>query len=142
MAGNDGQLIKLSLEGDMDAFGELVEKYKNRATWIAYNMVGNYEDRKVALHEDEELAISTALVIGCEKPYETAVGHPDYNGGEWVIVEKYNTKEQAQRGHDRWVERMTREPLPFQLVDCQNSQASKLCALVGNVISFERRSKK
>lgn len=44
MPESDQTLITRAQKGDMDSFGTLVERYKSRATWAAYNMVGNYED--------------------------------------------------------------------------------------------------
>jgi RNA polymerase sigma-70 factor (ECF subfamily) len=46
MSTDDGTLVELVKKGDMDAFGELVERYKNRITWLAQKMVGNYEDAR------------------------------------------------------------------------------------------------
>lgn len=34
---------------------------------------------------------------------ETAVSHPFYNRGLWVVVETYTDPEQAKEGHDKWV---------------------------------------
>ena len=59
MPNEDGRLIQKALEGDMGAFGELVDKYKNRSTWIAYNMVGNYEDAREVSQE----AFGYALIV-------------------------------------------------------------------------------
>jgi RNA polymerase sigma-70 factor (ECF subfamily) len=42
----DSALMERAQKGDVEAFGVLVERYKNRATFIAYNMVGNYEDAR------------------------------------------------------------------------------------------------
>lgn len=86
-------------------------------------MIGNYEQRKVANYHNAEtgLHVSTAAVMDGRKPFETAVAHPRYNGGKWIIVEAYATKEQSARGHDRWVKIMTEPNLPPELIDCNNS---------------------
>ena len=44
-----------------------------------------------------------------EHEYETAVAHPSYNNGEWIIVEGYDTEEDALNGHNKWVKIMTAE---------------------------------
>jgi hypothetical protein len=88
-------------------------------------MMDTYEDRKVDCYESDTLLISTARVLDGDKPFETAVEHPDYNEGEMVIVEAYDTEEEAKSGHDRWVHCMTTDP-PEQLVDCRNSFISQV----------------
>lgn len=51
MTSDDNRLIDMILAGDMDAFGELVDRYSDRASWVAYNMVGNYEDARQIAQE-------------------------------------------------------------------------------------------
>ena len=41
---NDAEIIRYCQQGDQDAYAALVEKYKERAYWVAYNMVGNQEE--------------------------------------------------------------------------------------------------
>jgi hypothetical protein len=84
-----------------------------------------YEERKVDRYEAIGLTVDTCSVNDGEHPYETAVAHKEYDSGEWIIVEAYDTKEEAQVGHDKWVKIMTTEPLPEKLVDCNNSEISK-----------------
>ncbi|HNZ65787.1 MAG: RNA polymerase sigma factor [Planctomycetes bacterium] len=43
---NDDDLIRFSQLGDMNAFQTLVEKYQNRAIWIAEKILGNYEEAR------------------------------------------------------------------------------------------------
>lgn len=80
-------------------------------------MLGTYEDRKVDSYEEGGVFVSTCSVTDSEKPYETAIGHPAYNAGELIIVELYDTKAEAQEGHDRWVQIMTKKDLPDELID-------------------------
>ncbi|RME03514.1 MAG: sigma-70 family RNA polymerase sigma factor [Planctomycetota bacterium] len=42
----DSELIERSLQGDKSAFAELVERYREKSYWIAYNMLHNYEDAR------------------------------------------------------------------------------------------------
>ena len=101
------------------------------------DMMWDYEDRMVDRHEEDSLVVSTAFVTDGIKDYETAVKHPLYNDGEFVIVENYTTKEKAQIGHNVWVKKMTGEELPEKLVDCQNSHLSLM--LDGDDLEFEKQ---
>lgn len=91
-----------------------------------FDMLGNYEQRKVNLYRKDSLFISTVKVTDGDKIYETAIAHPEYNKGTLIIVDKYDTIEEAKRGHEKWVITMTSDNLPEKLVDCQNSWISKL----------------
>ncbi len=88
------------------------------------DMLGNYPQRRVERYEAQteagRILISTAFVTDGAKPYETAVGHPDYNDGKYVIVQAYDTVEEARTQHFQWVRQMTNEPLPTCLIDCGN----------------------
>jgi len=90
------------------------------------SMVGTHNDRKIDRYEKDGLFIDTCRVNDGKQPYETAVEHPAYNGGNMVIVEAYDTKEEAQEGHDEWVKKMTAPELPAQLVDCMNAHITDL----------------
>ena len=90
------------------------------------DMANNHEERKVARYEEEELIIDTCQVTDSDQPYETGISHPNYNNGDWIIVELYNTKEEAQEGHNKWVKTMTNKKLPNTLTDMSSSTISKL----------------
>ena len=68
-----------------------------------------YNDRKVAKTiigaSDliNEVIIST-MATGDVAPYETAIKNPRYNEGHWCIVEFYDDRNEAEKGHKRWVE--------------------------------------
>jgi hypothetical protein len=100
-------------------------------------MIGNHKDRMVDQYDENGLFIDTAYVNDGEHPYETAVEHEKYNNGKMVIVEAYDTKEEAQIGHDKWVKTMTSGTLPKTLVDCRNSFISQLASEVGCDTEFE-----
>ncbi len=86
--------------------------------------------------EDETVKVSTIKVTDGREPYETAVSHPLYNNGDWVIVECYSTKEEAKASHKKWVEAITTEPLPDKLVDCSNAEISQLAESFGSDTKF------
>lgn len=93
-----------------------------------FNTQDNYEDHKVDNFSIEGvLCVDTCSVSDGVHPYETAVSHKSYNDGHWVIVESYDSRSDAQHGHDYWVETMTSENLPDYLIDCGNSGISQLC---------------
>jgi hypothetical protein len=94
-------------------------------------MAGNYEQRKVARNEFDWGFISTAQVTDGSKPYETAVKHDKFNKGNMVIVESYNTKQEALEGHTRWIKTMSSTILPQKLVDCNNCELSQLGSMLG-----------
>lgn len=104
---------------------------------------GTYEDRKVDVFQDNEkkIFISTAKVNDGFKPFETAVSYPDYDGGKLIIVESYNTKEEAQQGHNKWIKVMTSEVLPDFLVDCCNTLVSQMYKDAGGNLTFKRERK-
>lgn len=93
-----------------------------------FAMAGNYEQRCVGRHDiDDHTFISTAEIYDGSHPYETGVKHPEYNDGSMVIVEAYDTREEAEAGHAKWVKTMTADELPTELVDCCNAGIAQLC---------------
>ena len=100
--------------------------------------MGNYDSRKVDRSEYTWGFISTAEVSDGEMPYETAVRHKDYNGGDMVIVDKYDSSAQARVGHAKWVKTMMAKELPTELVDCNNSMISQLCIKMGGETTYKR----
>ena len=100
---------------------------------------GNYNSRKVGRDETPHGFVSTVCVSDGVKPYETAVqdsryAHPSTGADSMVIVENYDTIEEAKAGHAKWVAKMTgpREALPFNLIDCGNGLGG-LSALIGDL---------
>jgi len=90
-------------------------------------MMGNYEARCVAKYDEGEdgLFVSTAVVS--DSPYiETAIAHPDYKGGGVIIVENSETTEEARKAHERWITKMTTEPLPEKLTDVSKANLLEL----------------
>lgn len=66
-------------------------------------MNNNYEAaEKVGRDEINNYTIDTCYTMDCG--WETAVWYMDY---PMIIVARYETKEQAQQGHDAWVETCT-----------------------------------
>jgi hypothetical protein len=87
------------------------------------DMVGNYDQRKVENTIIGEVEIDTAAVTDSDQPYETGINSKLY-GGDWVIVEMYETKEDAIKGHEKWIKIM--ENPPKDLKDVSTSTIAKL----------------
>jgi hypothetical protein len=87
--------------------------------------MNNYNERKVARFVEGSTIVDTCRVSDSTQPFETAIEHPRYNGGKWIVVEQYNTKEEAEAGHDKWVKIMTGE-LPGVLKDVSECGMAKL----------------
>lgn len=90
-------------------------------------MQGTYEERRVGRTNTEWGFISTAFVTDGVKPYETAVADsryadPERGESSMVIVENYDTREEADKGHTKWCQTILadRDKLPLELVDCGN----------------------
>ena len=98
-----------------------------------FSMQGNYEERKVDNYEKDNIVIDTCRVTDSLQPYETGVCHPKYNNGNWIIVEMYDTKEDAKKGHDKWVKKMTSSKPPKQLKDVSNCEIMQF----GNAIGID-----
>jgi len=80
-------------------------------------MMNNYEERNVKNTEVGKAIIDTSAINDSSKPYETGIQHPEYNKGDWIIVELYNTKEEAEKGHYKWVQKFSGKKLPASLID-------------------------
>lgn len=101
------------------------------------DMAYNYEQRKVDRYEDEDVTVDTCSVTDGTHIYETAIAHPEYYDGKWIVVEAYDTKEDAQLGHDKWVKTMTEGELPEYLQDCANAEVAQLLEDIdGDLIHF------
>jgi len=99
------------------------------------SMMGNYEQRKVANFTKGKLTVDTCRVLDSQQDYETGVEHPDYNKGKWVIVSVYSSKEEAIKGHQKWVKIMTKKTLPKVLQDVSTAK----CALLSDIGGTEWR---
>ncbi len=99
--------------------------------------MGNHEERKIETYDENDLFVDTCRVSDSSKPYETAVAHPAYNNGKIVIVELYDTPEEAKQGHKQWVDKMLNSP-PQQLVDVSTSASAILVRANGGLPAFEK----
>ena len=88
-----------------------------------------YEERKVDNTIVNLAEIDTVAVNDSNKPFETAIKHPYYDNNEWTVVELYDTKEEAQIGHDKWVE-VFRNKLPEKLTDVSTSYIANFVDII------------
>lgn len=66
-------------------------------------MIGTYKQRNVANYKNEIFEIDTSFVTDRDIPYETAIAHKDFRHGDWIILGWRETKEEAQKFHDKMV---------------------------------------
>ena len=94
--------------------------------------IDTYAQRKIDRYEGKDgLMVDTCAVSDSNKPYETAVKHSAYDDGKWIIVELYATKQEAEKGHNKWVKRMTTGKLPEILRDVSTAGVTFLCDALG-----------
>lgn len=109
------------------------------------NMMDNHEERNVKNYTKDEMSIDTSAVSDSDKSYETGIQHPLYNEGEWVIVELYDNKEEAESGHDKWVKIMTADTLPDSLQDvstCAIAEISRALDKEGTYTNHKKEETK
>lgn len=105
------------------------------------DMAGNHEERKVANTVIGKTIIDTCRVTDSPHPFETGIEDTDYCDG-WIIVETYDTKEQAQKGHSKWVIAFSGTK-PAQLKDVNTCNIAKFInALGGDVNKTYKKAKK
>lgn len=57
----------------------------------------NYEERLVKNNKINDYTVDTCYTS--DYGYETAINKFD---GDWVVVERYDSKEESQEGHEKW----------------------------------------
>jgi len=95
------------------------------------SMFNDYEQRKVDNYTNGDIQVDTVAVNDSEHPFETGITHPRYKDGEWIIVETYDTKKDAQVGHLRWVKIMTDGNLPRTLRDTSTAGVKRFWEALG-----------
>lgn len=73
---------------------------------FAQSMADTYWDRLVEHTDGEDFQVDTTYVTDRVWKYETAVIKKGFNDNNYIIVESAETKEEAKKVHDKWVEKM------------------------------------
>lgn len=109
-------------------------------------MEETYEERKIRRYENKNLIISTAIVIDSPAFAETAISHKQYNNGNWIVVENYENKKEAIKGHEKWKKKMTSKILPKNLTDISRAEIKQLCDVFSDrndcVYTLKEKTKK
>lgn len=90
------------------------------------NDIGNYESRKVMREDLPEGFVSTCFVSDGKQPFETAISHKEWDNGKLVIVQAYDTMEEAALAHLEWVEKFKNKDFPDEIFDCKNALLTQL----------------
>lgn len=104
-----------------------------------FSMMDDYDTRNVDNYSDGFMTIDTSAATDTDRPFETGIQHPQFNDGKWVIVEYYDTREDAQVGHNKWVYKMTHE-LPDMLVDVSTCEIALLIDAIGSTDNHGREA--
>jgi len=101
-----------------DDLGDMSNTHEERKVdrFEKYGDGGEYESHELIL------VVDTCAIPDSSKPYETAVSDVRYNPGSWAVVELYDTFEEAQAGHQKWIERMIGDNPPEGLRDMTTSK--------------------
>lgn len=84
---------------------------------VADGTAGGKEIRKDALREEfKGIVIDTCDTTDCG--WETGI---EVKGNAWVIVEEYPNKEEAIKGHKKWVKSLKENPTQ-ELKDCRSAE--------------------
>lgn len=111
-------------------YDEIIQKMMQACAAVGKHHA-TYQQRNVDWFDGgPSFFIDTSAVYDAIQPFETAVKHPRYNDGKLIIVESYNTRDEARLGHQKWVKIMT-GPLPDKLVDCANAHIADLMRKLG-----------
>ena len=76
-----------------------------------FDMIGNYEERLIGNDKVNGFEVDTVRVTDTGYYAETAIRHPELDDGYWIIVQEYETHEQAEKGHERWVDMLENEKI-------------------------------
>ena len=79
---------------------------------------------RIARYETSSTLVSTILAPDTNK-YETCILDSKYNNGQAIVVQEYETEEEALIGHNNWVLKI-RETSPEIIVDVSSNPFAKL----------------
>lgn len=88
----------------------------------------------VARHETDDLFVSTIFARDTKR-YETAIAHAEFKDNALIIVEQYDTEEDAQTGHHKWLDVMKNNPT--ELPDSQCGGSHKRSSILPSPTTME-----
>jgi hypothetical protein len=106
--------------------------------FLGLGNLGNYVSRKVARKEFDWGFVSTCYATDT-KLFETAISHNKYNEGKLVIVQTYQTKQEAERGHDEWLAKIITDPP--KLVDVSGAGLANLIDLLSDDVNWRTKKR-
>lgn len=86
-----------------------------------YGMGANYFDRLVKNDKIKNVEVDTVYATDTDC-YETGIQDRRYYSS-WMIVEEYDTKEEALKGHNKWVKKLTTGKPPKELPNVQGEDS-------------------
>lgn len=84
---------------------------------ILTKMTETRKARQLWTSAHKDWVIDTAYVFDREWPIEIAVAHPDYNYGNWIIIDFAENEEEARLKHRLWEDNLFGELEPLFLYD-------------------------
>ena len=89
-----------------------------------------------------ECTVSTLVPFGYKSldTYETAISHPLYKNGKFIVVEEYAGEDLAKIGHNKWVNLCETDGLPTTLVDVGGGIIGSFCNRLGAENAYERKT--
>ena len=111
-ASSEGELVRLALKGDENAFGNLVELYQRAAYAVAYSVTGR--------HEDAEDAAQESFLVALERLEECR--NPDRFGGWLMTIVRNRSKNLIRRESLRETDEIplgatSRSPMPDRVAE-------------------------
>lgn len=87
------------------------------------------------------ISVSTLVPFDCKgnNIWETAISHPKYNNGKWIVVEEYSGERNAKTGHDKWVHLLETDTLPSEVEDIGGGIIGEICNILGSRPKFARK---
>lgn len=100
---SNDNVYSLVIKGLLTDFGGMLFESKN-----------DCQSRKVKNTKIKGWIIHTTYVSDTRK-YETGIQNKDLNDGNWVSVEEYETKKEAEEGHKSWIKAVLKQKEFFDI---------------------------
>lgn len=121
---NDSQLVRICLQGKVDEFKKIVDRYRGKAMALALNILGNYEDAEDACQDSFIQAYRNLDRFDARKSFSN-----------WLFSILYNRSLDQLRKRRRFYnffKRVKSEPSPYSV--SQESTQSSIQPLPQNIL--------